>query len=74
MDHDISNVGKPHTYLNLLEKYCERIIDYWLRKVTTDTVNWEELFIHSRTANNAIYRDSLTVNNEIAIGTKYGPL
>ena len=39
MDHDISNVGKPHTYLNLLEKYCERIIDYWLRKVTTDTVN-----------------------------------
>ena len=36
-------VNKPR--LNLLKKYWEKIIiNYWLRKVNIDTINWEELY------------------------------
>ena len=36
-------VNKPR--LNLLKKYWEKIIiNYWLRKVNIDTVNWQELY------------------------------
>ena len=29
---------------NLLKKYREKIINYWLRKVNIDTINWEKRF------------------------------
>ena len=32
------------TFLNLLKKYWEKLINYWLRKVNIDTTNWEKIF------------------------------
>ena len=36
-----------HTFLNLLKKHWEKIINYWLRKVNIDTNNWEQIFDRS---------------------------
>ena len=46
MSHDISKRGNP-TLLNVLKKYGEDIINYWLRKVNVKTINWEKLFDRS---------------------------
>ena len=35
------------TLLNLLKKYWEKIINYWLRKVYIDTANWEKILDRS---------------------------
>ena len=32
---------------NPIEKYQEKTISYWLKKVNIDTINWEELFYRS---------------------------
>ena len=37
-------MGDNPTLLNLLKKYWEKIINYWLTKVKIDTINWKELF------------------------------
>ena len=48
MNYNIFSVGNP-TLLDLLKKYWKKIINYWLRMVNVDTINWEKLF--DRTAN-----------------------
>ena len=35
--------GNP-TLRNILKKYWEKIINYWLRKVNIDATNWEKVF------------------------------
>ena len=48
------------TLLNLLKKYREKIINYWLRKVNIDTIE-KSFLIDPLTSNDAIYCDSLTL-------------
>ena len=49
--------GNP-TLLNLLKKYWEKIINYWLRKVNIETINWEKLF--NRSADQRIMQYTMT--------------
>ena len=61
--------GNP-TLLDLLKKYWQKIINYWLWKVNTDTINLEKLSdrFADHKYNDATCRNSLTLISE---GFKY---